>query len=42
MTILIALLFMGSTVAISLVAQDYFLGELIHPMDTHPNNSPTA
>lgn len=32
MTVLIGLVFMGSTVAVSLVVQDYFLGELADPM----------
>ncbi|MBF2050347.1 MAG: hypothetical protein EDM05_046720 [Leptolyngbya sp. IPPAS B-1204] len=38
MTILVGLLFMGSTVAISLVAQDYFLGELVEPINPHINH----
>jgi hypothetical protein len=40
MTVLVALAFMGSTVAISLVAQDYFLGELAHPIGERSDLSP--
>lgn len=42
MTVLVALVFMGSTVAISLVAQNYFLGELTNPMGdpSHPSPNP--
>lgn len=32
MTLLVALLFIGSTAAISLVVQTYFLRDLFHPM----------